>query len=164
MTQTDFDLWLAYSDACNRLLAQTLCDAPQTFSAPFETMSNFRSIREIIAHIIGAEERWIKYRIQGETVPIIYEKRAAETIDGIFADANAIRAQTRAYLATLTSADLDKTIELNLPQLNYQGTLTIAEVLFHILTHETHHRGQIVMALQRQGIDSPNFDYVLLGK
>jgi len=35
-------------------------------------------------------------------------------------------------------------------------------VFFHIIHHENYHRGQVIMALQRFGVDPPNFDYILL--
>ena len=162
MTRTDFDQWLAYSDACNRLLQETLNAAPQFFDTPFETESDFHSVREIFAHIVGSEERWIKSRIQGQIIPMTYEQRAADTIAGLFADAAQIRAETRAYLSSLTDADFEKSVELAFPRWNFQRTLTIAEIMFQILTHETYHRGQIAMTLQRQGVDTPNFDYVFL--
>ena len=162
MTLQDFDRWLTYSDKCNLLLLNTLNRAPQTLEASFETESDYNCVRKIMVHIIGAEERWIKYRIGGEEIPVIYEQRAATDADGLFSDAATIRNQTREYLARLKDEDLLRTIQVDMPRWNYSATLTIEEVLFHLLTHETHHRGQIIMALQRQGVDTPNLDYILI--
>jgi uncharacterized damage-inducible protein DinB len=154
--RADFDALFAYSDNCRRLLRETLLAHPDTFDVPFETTSRWNTIHLLLAHSIAAEERLITLRLQEKPLPVHYEERAAPDIEGVFADAERIRAATNDYRRTLTEADLDRVVSLRV------GNLSIGDVLFHIVNHENYHRGQIIMTLQRMGIDPPNFDFILL--
>jgi uncharacterized damage-inducible protein DinB len=155
-----FDTLFGYSDNCRRLLRETLLAHSDAFDVPFDTTSQWNTIRLLLAHSVAAEERLVTVRLQEKPLPVRYEDRAATTIEGLFADADAIRAATNAYRRTLTEADYTRPLPGNLPGI--VGVLTIGDILFHIINHENYHRGQIVMTLQRNGIDPPNFDFVLL--
>jgi uncharacterized damage-inducible protein DinB len=115
-----------------------------------------------LAHTIGAEERWVTRRLQDLALPVTYEQRAARDWSDLYKDHQTVRAATYAYLERLTDAELAEEQSLELAQGAYRVTLTRAEVLFHILNHENYHRGQVITALQRLGVDPPDFDYVLL--
>ena len=150
----------AYSDNCRRLLRDTLSGCPHVFDRPFETTSAWRTIRLLLAHSIGAEERWITMRIGGQALPSDYEERAATTPAALFADADAVRAVTYRFLDGLEPGGLVRVVPVSLT--DWRGDLTVEQILFHIVNHENYHRGQIVMTLQRFGLDPPNFDYVFL--
>jgi uncharacterized damage-inducible protein DinB len=162
MNKSDFLCLLSYSDRCWSLLRETLGQHPEAFDVPFETTSEWQSVRLLMAHTLAAEERIITARLREEPLPVRYEERAAKTLDGLYADLAEVRARTRAYLETLPEGDLEKEKPLHLPQLQLRGERTRADFLFHLLNHDNYHRGQVVMALQRLGLDPPNFDYVLL--
>ena len=153
---------LDYSDNCRQLLRQTLAAHPNAFGAPFETLSAYKSVRQIVAHCIGAEERWIEMRIGGRALPAFYEARAAETVEGLWADWDAVRAGTRDFYERLETDSLKFRIAVHLPHRDFRAHLSLEQILFHILNHESHRRGQIIMALQRMGIDPPDFGYVFL--
>ena len=162
MNKTDFHRLFRYSDNCWSLLGETLTTLPQAsdiWNVPFETTSHWNTVRLLLSHTIGAEERLITVRLQGQSLPIIYEERAAAEWEGLHRDHQTIRAATYAYLDSLTNAAIED--ETEIWRVGNCG-LTRADILFHIINHENYHRGQVVMALQRLGIDPPNFDYVLL--
>jgi uncharacterized damage-inducible protein DinB len=162
MNLADFHTLFDYSDKCWALLRTVLEEHPDTFDKPFETTSNWNTIRLLLAHCIAAEERWIFLRLQDIPIPVPYEQRAPFTVEGIYADRKGIRRAARAYLAALTEAALQEETDIQLPQWNFRDKLTRADILFHMVNHDNYHRGQVVMALQRFGVDPPNFDYVLL--
>jgi uncharacterized damage-inducible protein DinB len=150
----------AYSDNCRTLLKETLLAHPDVLDRPFHTLSKFASVRMLLAHSMAAEERWIEMRVRGRHVTP-YEDRASDSLEGLFADWDRIRANTREFLAGPEAEDLSRKVQVEVggyPPL----TLTIEQILFHIANHEVHHRAQISMALQQMGIDPPNFDYCLL--
>lgn len=152
----------AYSDVCWRQMTDVLRDAPDAYDAPFETTSQWKTVRLLLAHCIAAEERWITLRLNGQPLPVGYEERAATTPEGLYEDFKTVRAATWAYLQNLPDGDLDAEVPIVLPQWAFSGKLTRADIFFHMVNHENYHRGQVVGALQRLGMDPPNFDYVLL--
>lgn len=148
-----------YSDNCRRSLKETLVAHPEAFDRPFETLSDYSSIRRLLAHSAAAEERWIEMRIRGKEI-VRYEDRAADTVEGLFSDWDKIRANTLEFLAGPEAKDLNRTLNLELG--GHPLRLTIEQILFHIVNHEVHHRAQISMALQHMKIDPPYFDYCFL--
>ncbi len=155
---------LTYSDNCRRLLQDTIAAHPEAFDAPIDTIGEYKSVHALIAHCIGAEQRWTEQRIHGQLGSARYEDRAAETLTGLFADWGHVRAKTRAVI----DADRDAA---NVPRLHHDvaltetrggraDVLTVEECLFHVFNHQTFHLGQISMALQQQDIDPPDLDYV----
>jgi uncharacterized damage-inducible protein DinB len=162
MNKTDFRRLFRYSDNCWSLLGETLATVPhasETWNTRFDTTSQWNTVRLLLAHSIGAEERLITLRLQNHSLPVLYEERAASDWEGLYRDHQTIRAATYAYLDFLTDAAVEEETEV---WRIAHSALTRADILFQILNHENYHRGQVVMALQRLGIDPPNFDYVLL--
>lgn len=149
-----------YSDNCRRSLKGTLVAHPEAFDRPFETLSDFSSIRRLLAHSAAAEERWIEMRVRGKEI-VRYEDRAADTVEGLFSDWDRIRANTWEFLTGPEAEELSRKMDLELG--GYALSLTIEQILFHIVNHEVHHRAQISMALQQMKIDPPYFDYCFLG-
>jgi uncharacterized damage-inducible protein DinB len=151
-----------YSDNCRRLLRQTLLDNPGTWDQPLsQPLIEFKSIREIVVHAAGAEERWVKMRIGGREVPF-YASRAPATIDGVFTDWDNFRSETYTFLEGQTLESLQKIYRITLGDNLWTGDLTVEQMLFHVLNHETHHRGQVSMALQQMDVDPPDFDFIFL--
>lgn len=101
----------------------------------------------------------VTVRLQNHSLSVVYEERAAPDWEGLYRDHQTIRAATYAYLDSLTDAAVAE--ETEVWRIAHRA-LTRADILFHVLNHENYHRGQVVMVLQRFGIDPPNFDYVLL--
>lgn len=162
MNRADFRRLFHYSDNCWRLLGETLATVPhasEIWETPFDTTSRWNTVRLLLAHCIGAEERLITLRLQNRPLPVSYEERAASDWEGLYRDHQTVRAATYAYLDSLTDAELEEDKEVWRTE---RVALTRSDALFHILNHENYHRGQVVMTLQRLGLDPPNFDYVLL--
>jgi uncharacterized damage-inducible protein DinB len=162
MNKADFHRLFRYSDNCWSLLGETLAtnlQASDKWDTPFDTTSRWNTIRVLLAHSIGAEERLITVRLQNHSLPVTYEERAASDWDGLYRDHLTVRAATYAYLDSLTDTEVDDEKEV---WRLHRGALTRSDVLFHILNHENYHRGQVVMRLQQLGMDPPNFDYVIL--
>jgi uncharacterized damage-inducible protein DinB len=164
MNTTDFHRLLRYSDNCWSRLGEVFANVPraaEVWNTQFNTTSRWNTIRLLLAHTIGAEQRLVTVRLQNGPLPVQFEDRAATDWDGLFQDHRTIRAATYVYLDSLTETDLEDEQEV----WRIDGiSLTRADILFQILNHENYHRGQVVMALQRFGLDPPDFDYVLLKK
>jgi uncharacterized damage-inducible protein DinB len=153
----DFQDLLRYSNNCRAVLRETLTANPEVFRREFETIARYNTVRMLLAHTIGAEERWIERRIGGREI-VDYEERAGTTVASLYDDWDAIRQRTVAYVEALEPADYTRSLRVKLG--DWESDLTIGQILFHVFNHETYHRAQISMALQMAGIDPPNFDYV----
>lgn len=162
MNTADFDTLFAYSGASRAQLKDVLSHHDELFKKPFPTTSRYDTIQKLLAHCVGAEERLITGRVKGEPVPIPYEERAADTIEGLFADAQTVRAVTDAFRRGLNEDSYRRVISLPLSQPGATLELSLSDIFFHILNHENFHRGQIITLLQQNSYDPPNFDYVLL--
>lgn len=162
MTLSDFNTLFDYSDKCWERLRTLLEAHPSDFDRPFETTSHWNTVRLLLAHAIGAEERWILLRLQEIPIPVWYEERAADSLEGIYADHKRMRHTARTYLSTLTEATLQEETDIHLPQWNFRDKLTRADVLYHLINHDNYHRGQVIMALQRFEVDPPNFDFIFM--
>ena len=153
---------LAYTENARLRLRETLEAHPEAFDYPFQTSGAYHTIGQLVAHLIGAEQRWTLGRLCGEPRSPRYEDAAAGAQAGLFKDWDAVRARTRAFVSGADGDTLARVITTELPQWGETVSLTLEEVVFHVCNHQTYHMGQISMALQQTGIDPPNFDYVFL--
>lgn len=154
---------LAYADSARLLLRQTLEANPLTFDRRFETTGRYHTIRELVAHLIGAEQRWTLGRLYGQPRPPRYEDAPSQTIAGLFGDWETIRARTwAAFVSEADAGTLARVIAFEMPPGGETVSLTVEEILFHVCNHQSWHLGQISMAWQQMGVDPPDFDYVLL--
>ncbi|MDQ2800410.1 MAG: NUDIX domain-containing protein, partial [Armatimonadota bacterium] len=141
---------------------ETLAAHPGVLDKPFETIAQYSPISQLVAHMIGAEQRLTQERLYQEERPPRYEEQAAKTQEVLFADWDTIRARTLTFAERADTDALARVVVFGLPQMGETMEVTVEEVLLHICNHQTWHLGQVSMALQQMGIDPPNFDYVLL--
>jgi uncharacterized damage-inducible protein DinB len=150
-----------YSGLARQKLYEILSAHDEVFDRLFQTLSNYTTIRELLVHSIGAEERWVS-RLEGQPLPSRYEARAPATLAEIWQDWAQLRTRTLALVENLDPEGLRQTLHVVLPQWGQETDYTYEEILLHVFLHEIHHRAQISMLLQHFGIDPPNFDFVLL--
>ena len=148
--------FLDYSDWCRARLKGFLLTCPDVFETRFETSAAYDSIAKLLAHSIGAEERWQR-RLTDEPTISYYESKKKLTIETLFADADQVRARSRAILGTCADDGLARRLTYKFG--SFHGDMSWEETFFHVLHHETWHRGQVVSQLQRLGLDPPDFDY-----
>jgi uncharacterized damage-inducible protein DinB len=151
-----------YSEWCQARLEETLSQNDALLHRGFETTSKFDTIAKLLAHSLAAEERWLVMRLGHAPISRMYEDRAPETLKELFADARAIRENTRQFVARQTPESLAAVSEIELGSVTLK--LSVEDVLYHVLHHESWHRAQISMALQQFGVDPPNFDFCFIGR
>jgi uncharacterized damage-inducible protein DinB len=117
---------------------------------PFESSW---SAGQIMLHIADAEEGWFRRVVTQDLAewPDDYRLEAYPTVGAIKALLTEVHGRTAAYLATLGLADLDRPVEA------YWGeTLSLGWIIWHVLEHEIHHRGELSLILGllgREGLD-----------
>jgi uncharacterized damage-inducible protein DinB len=140
-----FDHWTGVRSGLNKALDQ-LTDEQLDF-VPRQGMWSLGTVARHIAH---AEEAWFRYWTKGlPEGPPEYTARDYPTIPSIKALLTDVHARTEAYLETLNVADLEDTFETVWGQ-----TGTIRWVVWHVLEHEIHHRGEIYHMIGMLGLEA----------
>lgn len=111
--------------------------------------------RELFSHILNAHHIW-NARIQEETpkygVWELHEPPAWQDIH--------YENQRDSFGVITNAASFEKRIVYE----NTEGRTfsnTLQDILFHIVNHSTHHRGQISVDFRAHGIEPPQMDYIL---
>jgi len=114
-----------------------------------------RSIRAALVHTAGAETYWIQHVVLGR--PLVRPDEASFTnLDAILAHWKPQRQATLAFVRGLTPAG--RTERRPFPWNPQDGT-TVEDIVWHVVTHEQYHRGQIFTRLALLGRrDLPDHD------
>lgn len=114
-----------------------------------------RPIRDILVHMMSAERYWMRHAILGEPRERLSPEMYAD-LDAILTEWTPQRNATVAFLGELTP-EL-RTSRRGFPWDRNQ-TASIEEIVWHVVTHEQYHRGQIFTRLALLGQrDLPDYD------
>lgn len=121
-------------------------------SAPAEGL---RSIRDILAHMVGAEQWWIHHVIAGK--PPVRDR--AEAFGDLEAIGTLWRPQRDATVALAAGLTAEEWRARRPFPWDSQQTAGMDEIFWHVVTHEQYHRGQIFTRLALLGRrDLPDLD------
>jgi uncharacterized damage-inducible protein DinB len=120
---------------------------------------SYSSIRNTLVHMMSAEWGWID-RCGGAKRGPALKADDYPTLESVTARWREVEAHARALLATLTDADLDRSVEFTLPGFDAKA-LPIGAMLQHAANHNAHHRGQIAILLRSLGCPPGNVDLLL---
>jgi uncharacterized damage-inducible protein DinB len=126
-----------------------------------ETISAFKSISQLLAHGIGAEQRW-QARLTRTIQEHNYESDTVTDISQLHRDWQDVRLKTERIVDTGGPALLAEVIDVVIPARNIRMTMTGEQMIYNVMSHEAYHRAQCSYLLQIHGIDPPNFDYFLM--
>ena len=142
-------LWMA--------VRQGLIDTIEKFTdeeldyVPFE---NGYSVRQIILHIAQEEYGEIQYgitrRIDGFPSP--YPEGSYPTSTALKDVLAGVHTETIEYVQNLANGDLEGEIEAG-----WGGTNPLIDMIWHVMEHEIHHRGELSLILGllgREGLDA----------
>lgn len=111
------------------------------------------SVGEIMLHIANAEDGWFRYVALRQTNewPADFTLARYPTVAHIQSLLRQIHAQTQSCLAGWEMADLDRHVVAP-----WGDTFTLEWIIWHVLEHEIHHRGELSLILGllgREGLD-----------
>ena len=111
------------------------------------------SLGSVVCHIASGEEHWFRYYIAGKRPEGEggYDLASYPTVSDLRDLLDAVHARTDAYLGTLNASDLDQ--EVSLP---WCAKTTLRWVIWHVLEHEIHHRGEIFLMIGLLGMEAPD--------
>ncbi len=109
---------------------------------------------ELFSHILNTHHIWNARILKRPATYAVWQKHA-------LADWGELHYENqRTSFEIITNADA---FDLRIDYENSEGRLftnTLQDMLFHILNHSTHHRGQMAMDFRAQGMDPLALDYV----
>lgn len=109
------------------------------------------SAGEILTHIANAEDGWLRYAVTRELDAWPGRPEGDLTLEAIRSYLAEVHARTKRYLASLPPDQADQPADLP-----WGEQLTVPQVIWHLLEHEIHHRGELSLILGmlgRQGLE-----------
>jgi uncharacterized damage-inducible protein DinB len=136
-------------DACAAL-------APEQFTR--DLGSSFRSVRDTLAHIIGAEWLWLE-RFQGRTPGGLPSADQFADLASLRARWAQFEAELLSYVNGLTPADLERSFDYKDLKGNPHSNM-LWQTLQHLANHGTYHRGQVTTLLRQLGAKPVGTDLI----
>jgi uncharacterized damage-inducible protein DinB len=128
---------------------------------------SFSSVRDTLAHLVAVERIWLERWLGKSPTQADAQEIAQGYAAGTFPDLAVVRERwqsvehdLRAYLARLDEGQLKQPLTYT----NVRGerwTYPLGETLFHVVNHQTYHRGQIATLLRQIGAGAPGIDYLV---
>ena len=105
------------------------------------------SAGQIMLHIADCEDNWLHGVVRQEVEPwIFYDFKEFPSKQAILAVLEKAHNRTIAFLDSLDEDDLDKVYKIS------EGdSFTLRWIIWHVLEHEIHHRGELSLALGMLG-------------
>ncbi len=153
MTVGDVRELFAYNAWANRRCFAALAAVP---AEPYfrDLKSSHGGLHGTLCHIVWAEELWLN-RWLGKPNPAVPQGRDLATLAAARARWEALETERAAFLAGLSVARLDDTIEVK-PSAGGAYRHSFREMFRHAIDHSTYHRGQLVTLLRQVGVTPPS--------
>jgi uncharacterized damage-inducible protein DinB len=120
--------------------------------------SSFSSVRDTLAHILGAEWIWLE-RWHGRSPSALPPAADFPTLDAVAARWSEVQAGIARFVGALTPEKLESRITYT----NLQGqpfTYTLRDMLVHVVNHGSYHRGQLATLLRQLGAQPLPTDFL----
>jgi uncharacterized damage-inducible protein DinB len=122
--------------------------------------ASFDSMRNIMLHTIDVEDRLINYVIPGRTKDwIARSPDEFHDMDSIKKRAEETESKTRAYLANLTPAELERKVEFPRPGVA-PIMVRVEDVLIHGALENIHHFGELIALLWQMDVEPPHMGWI----
>ncbi|HEY64331.1 MAG TPA: DinB family protein [Caldilineae bacterium] len=111
-----------------------------------------RTVGDIARHIAEAEDGWFHYVVRGEhSAWPEYSRDAYPTRQSVINLLERVHEKTLAWLETVDEDDLDQVIRTP-----WNAELSLQWIIWHVLEHEIHHRGELYLCLGLLGKEAPD--------
>ncbi|MEW6421555.1 MAG: DinB family protein [Deinococcota bacterium] len=123
----------------------------------------FRNIKDLLLHVVDVEDHWVHGIALGDSVagryPHDWVQPRAEQYDlsWITRYGQEVGEKTRAFLAS--DPDLSRPVKL-VQDDPASDTVTLDQLLWHVMTHEVRHTAQIALLIRQLGHTPPWLDYL----
>ena len=109
-----------------------------------------RSVAETLLHIANAEEGWFRYAVTKERAewPEAPAAKDYPSPEAVLSLLSTVHGETLAYLAPLDADEFHHTVRTP-----WGEELALGQVIWHVIDHEIHHRGELSLILGLLGRD-----------
>jgi uncharacterized damage-inducible protein DinB len=121
-----------------------------------EKVSAWGSLRNLVMHLIEAEDYWINKIVQGKPF-VPYDHDDFGDFDAIRDKWHAVDREVLRFVGSLNESDRERVITVRWDK---EYSFPLERVLLHLYTHTVHHRGQIVAAISALGGKVPYVDII----
>lgn len=147
---------LAYHyDRRDRVL-QFLADTVTLEELVRDLKAGWSSMRNTMVHSMEAEVFWVRYAMQQGGRPD-WDFAAYPDVAALKELAASVRTATEQFVAPLTDADLARDAVITYSS-GATFSFSLAKGFLHIITHDTHHRGQVMLLARQLGYEPPEID------
>lgn len=121
--------------------------------------NSFSSVRDTLAHLVGAEWVWLE-RWRGRNPRALLPAEEFPTLAAVEQRWRGVERDVRDYLAQLTQ----EALACPFTYINLKGetwTYPLWRTLFHVVNHQTYHRGQITTLLRQLSATPKAIDFLV---
>lgn len=148
MTPEQARLLYEFNSWANRRILDA-CAQLSTVQFTQPVVSSFGSVRDTLAHIMGAEWLWLE-RWKGRSPTSIPPADGYPDLISIRTSWGQVERDLLAFVNALTEVDLDRMVSYkNTAGKPYENVMW--QMLQHVANHGTYHRGQVVTLLRQLG-------------
>ncbi len=110
------------------------------------------SLGTVARHIANAEDGWYRYVAtrQLDEWPAFDEDEVL-TVAKVKELLTEVHGRTEAFLSSVDAKEVDRTVEAP-----WGARLPLRWIIWHVLEHEIHHRGEIYLMLGLMGMEAPD--------
>jgi uncharacterized damage-inducible protein DinB len=147
----DFNAW-----ANHRTLEACAALTPEQFTR--DLSSSFRSVRDTLAHIYGAQWIWLE-RWHGRAPVALPSAADFPDIDTVRRRFVEIDRNLVDFAASLNADDLQRAIQFK-TMAGTPNAQPLWQLLQHVANHSTYHRGQVTTLLRQLGAKATSTDLI----
>jgi uncharacterized damage-inducible protein DinB len=156
ITPEDTRTLFAYDAWANRRVLDA-CGALSSEQFTRDLGSSFRSVRDTLAHILGAEWLWLE-RFRGRSAALPSADQYPD-LASLRARWTQFESDLLSYVNGLSAADLERSFDYRDMKGNPHSNL-LWQTLQHLANHGTYHRGQVTTLLRQLGAKPASTDLI----
>lgn len=147
----DYNCWANYRtlDSCATLTGEQFTR---------DLGSSFRSVRDTLAHICGAEWLWLE-RWHGRSPNALPTAAEFPNLEALRHRWDELERNLLDYLSSLTPEDIQRVVHHNTTQ-GVPQSAPLWQMLQHLVNHGTYHRGQVATMLRQLGAKPLSTDLI----
>jgi uncharacterized damage-inducible protein DinB len=118
----------------------------------FAPSEGLRSLGAIACHIAEAEQGWFRHMVTGQLASWPeFKSGDYPTVESIKELLTSVHQQTEEYLASIDLTGLERIVPTP-----WGEEIPLRWIVWHVLEHEIHHRGEIFLMLGLMGMEAPD--------